>query len=279
MTGDIHYKRTAMPVSKVRKMNEGVKASISKTEAETDACIQIVSRSYVDMAMLQVMPDKTKYLQKEAKPHIAIMGEDLVYTLFYGNNASGVLGLGTRYSKLNGDKKRQIINFGGTANLTSVFIVKWDRDEVTGIYPQNTTAGISITAQSNVLVPDKENNTFLAHMTEYSQFFGLKVRDPRYVARLCNIPMDSILTDETARQKLFELLITTKNRIHHVSEGRVVMYMSPDLHNVLEVAAFTKTNTIVGYKDGMTSDTRILTFSGIPIRRNEFMLEPEVLVD
>ncbi|GHV58006.1 hypothetical protein FACS1894216_22640 [Synergistales bacterium] len=56
------------------------------------------------------------------------------------------------------------------------------------------------------------------------------------------------------------------------------MYMSPDLYTMMEIAAFRKTNTVVGYKEGIQSDTRLLTFSGVPIRRNDFQAEPESLV-
>jgi hypothetical protein len=190
-----------------------------------------------------------------------------------------VRGFASRYGKLTGDKKDQIINFGGTgSNLASVFIVKWDGREVTGILPKNAPGGLQKTILENQLMKDSKGNDFLAHVTYFSQFFGLKVRDERFVSRLCNINMNDLATDETARQKLFEDLIRAKNRIYHVTQGHVVMYMSPDVFTMLEIAAFQKTNTIVGYKDGLTADTRLLTFSGIPIRRNDFQSEPETQV-
>jgi hypothetical protein len=279
LTGDIHYKRTAMPSAHRRNINQGIKASVSKKEAETDTCIEIVSRSVVDMGELAIAPDAAAYLALEARPHIAVMGEQTVRTIFYGDDAAGVLGIRSRYNKLNGDKKRQIIDAGGTgANLTSVYIVKWAPEEVTGIYPKNTTMWLQTVILTNQLVPDKDNELFRAHITDYSQFVGFKLRDPRFVVRVCNIDMTDIATDKDARQALFRYLITAKNRIYHVSQGRVVMYMSPDLANIIELAAFEKENTVVGYKDGMTSDTRILTFSGIPIRKNDFQAEPEAKV-
>jgi hypothetical protein len=279
LTGDIHYKRTAMPSAHRRDINQGVKASISKKEAETDTCIEIVSRSIVDMKELAIAPDAAAYLALEDRPHIAVMGETVVRTIFNGDSAGGVLGLRTRFNKLTGDKERQVINAGGSgANLTSVYIVKWSPEEVTGIYPKNTTMGLQVQAFKDEFVPDKNGETFRAYITEYSQFIGLKLRNPRYVARVCNIDMGDITTDKDARQALFRHLITAKNRIYHVSQGRVVMYMSPDLANIIELAAFEKENTVVGYKDGMTSDTRILTFSGIPIRKNDFQAEPEAKV-
>jgi hypothetical protein len=279
LTGDIHYKRTVNPMAHRRNINQGIKASVSKKEAETDTCMQIASRSVIDMTELKIAPDAAAYLALEARPHIAVMGEQVVRTIFYGDDAGGVLGIRPRYNKLNGDKKRQIIDAGGTgANLTSVYIVKWAPEEVTGIYPKNTSMGLEIKTMTDQLVPDKDGELFTAHITDYSQFIGFKLRDERYIARVCNIDMDAIATDAAARQALFRNLITAKNRIYHVSQGRVVMYMCPDLANIIEIASFEKENTVVGYKDGLTSDTRILTFSGIPIRKNDFQAQAETKV-
>ena len=282
LTGEIHYKRTAMPSAQRRNINQGIKASVSKKEAETDACVEIAARSVVDMGELRIAPDPAAYLALEARPHIAAMGEDVVRVIFNGDDAGGVLGFRARYNKISNapkDRARQVIDAGGTGpGLTSVYIVKWSPEEVTGIYPKNTAMGLETTILTNQLVPDKDGEMFRAHVTDYSQFVGLKVRDTRYVARVCNIDMDALSADASARQALFRNLITAKNRIFHVSQGRVVMYMCPDLANIIELAAFEKENTVVGYKDGIMSDTRVLTFSGIPIRKNDFQAEPEAKV-
>jgi hypothetical protein len=277
LTGDVHFKREAMPSAEVRKINEGITSTISKKVAQTDTCIELASRSIVDMAELKLAPNASEYLALESKPHIAVLGEDFAANVFFGTDTSGVLGFATRYGQLNGPKKRQIIDAatGATGtNLSSIYIVKWDPDEVTGIYPKNSSAGLEMVPLANQLVPDKNGKLFRAHVTDYSWFVGLKVRDDRYAARVCNIDMDDVATDEAARQKLFEHLITVKNRVYHVTTGRVVIYVSPDLYSILEVAAFNKSNMALGYKD-VENDTRILTFSGIPIRKNDCQLAPE----
>jgi hypothetical protein len=279
LTGDIHFKRTVMPVAETRKLNQGVDPSISKKESQTDTCMEMASMSAVDLSELQLAPDPAAYLALEARPHIAVMGENVARTMFYGNDASGVIGLAARYGKLGGNKKEQIIDAGGTGNnLASVFFVKWDGREVTGIYPKNAPAGLQKIIFEKLLIEGKNGKSFPGHVTYFSQFFGLKVRDDRFVSRVCNIDMSALATDETARKKLFEYLIIAKNRIFHVTQGRVVMDVSPELFTMLEIAAFQKTNTIVGYKEGLANDTRLLTFSGIPIRRNDFMSEPETQV-
>ncbi|GHV34446.1 hypothetical protein FACS1894187_05000 [Synergistales bacterium] len=286
ITGDRHLTRAAMPHAVVRKINEGVAPSVSKTEAHTDTCIELASMSVVDVKEVELSPNPAQFLLSENRPHIAILGEDFAASVFYGKDSGGIMGFAARYGKLptNNTPKtspaNQVIDAGGTGtNLNSIYIVKWDAEEVTAIYPMNAKAGLQVVAQNNIHVPDKGDppKLFLAHVTNYSWFVGLKVRDYRYAARVANIDLDALLTDEALRQKLFEHMIRAKNKIHHVNQGRTVMYVSPDLYSWLEIAAFNKVNMALGYTD-ITSDRRILRFSGIPIKRNDCQTEPETAV-
>jgi hypothetical protein len=281
VTGDRHLVRTAKPRATIRKINEGIEATSSKTEAHVDSCVELTSRGIVDMAELKIAPEPAKFLLSENKPHIAVLGEDLCASLFYSNDPAGIVGFQARYNKLtNKVTSSQIVDAGGTgANLASIYFVKWDQEEVTGIYPRNATAGLSILTRENELIPDNGNpkKLFRAHVTDFSWFVGLKVRDHRYIARVCNIDMADLPTNDALRQKLFEYMILAKNKIHHVTQGRVVCYVNPELFSWLEVAAFNKSNMNLTYKD-IAADTRILTFSGIPIRRNDCQSEPETQV-
>jgi hypothetical protein len=256
LTGDRHLIRVGKPTVTERKINEGVEASASKTEAHQDTCVELASRGAVDMKELKLAPDPAKFLLSENKPHIAVLGEYLAEALFYGKNAVGIMGFASRYGTLTSP---QVVNAGGTdGTLSSIYFVKWDSDEVTGIYPKNSTVGLEVLTKENELVPDKNNKQFRAHVSDFTWTVGLKVRDHRYVSRVCNIDMAALATTEALRQKLFEYMIIAKNKIHHVTQGRVVCYVSPDLFSWLEVAAFNKANLALGYRD-VTSDTRILT--------------------
>ncbi|MBR0033434.1 MAG: hypothetical protein IJP96_04715 [Synergistaceae bacterium] len=269
LTGDIHFKRTAMPSAQIRRINQGFDSSKGGKEAVTDTCVEIVSRMTVDMRELDLAPSPENYLLSESKPHIEAINEDVVTSLFYGTDPEGIKGFATRLSKLS---HKQVVDAGGTGNnLASIYIIKWDNDEVTGIYPKNTKAGLEIYTKENEYVLDKDGKPFRAHITEWSWFVGLKVRDERYLARLCNIDRDALLTGSTAqaaRQELFNKMIIAKNKIHHVNEGRVVMYADPEIFSILEIAAFEKSNLALGYAD-VESDRRVLRFAGIPIKRND----------
>ena len=76
LTGDVFFKRSAKPRAQVRKINEGIEASASKTEAHTETCIELASRGIVDMSELKLAPNAGQYLLSENKPHIAVLGEE-----------------------------------------------------------------------------------------------------------------------------------------------------------------------------------------------------------
>ena len=275
LTGDRHMVRAAMPSATKRKINEGVEPSTSKTEPHEDTCIELTSRGVVDMRVLDITPDKAKLLLSENKPHIAVLGEDFADELFYGNDANGIRGFATRLGSL---KTPQVIDARGVGdNLASIYFIKWDSEEVTGIYPKNATAGLQVNNQANVYVAESKANptkTFRAHVSDYSWFVGLKLRDIRYVSRVANIDRDTIPNDEALQQKLFEQMIQAKNKIRHVSNGRVVCYVDPNMYSWLEVAAFKKSNLNLGYKE-IQGDMRMLSFAGIPIRQNDCQSKKE----
>ena len=222
------------------------------------------------MAELDLAPSPENYLLSESKGHIEVMNEDVVTNFFYGADPEGIRGIATRLNKLS---HSQVIDAGGKGNnLASIYIIKWDTNEITGIYPKNTKAGLEVFTKENEYVEDKDGKMYRAHITEWSWYVGLKVRDERYLARLCNIDRDALLADgdtsKEARQRLFNQMIITKNKLYHPYQGRVVMYADPEIFNILEIAAFEKGNNNLTYSD-IESDRRVLKFSGIPIKRND----------
>ena len=270
LTGDIHFKRTALPSAQIRRINQGFDSSKGAVEAVRETCVEIVSRMTVDMKELDLAPSPEKYLLSESKGHVSVMNDTLITDFFYGADPEGIKGIATRLNKLS---HKQVVNAGGTgSNLASIYIVKWDTDEVTGIYPKETKAGLDVFMKENELVPDKDGKTFLAHITMWSWFVGLKVRDERYIARLCNIDRDVLLGSgdaaKEARQDLFRKLILAQDKIYHVNDGRVVMYADPQIFSILKIAAFEKSNMALGYSD-IRDDRRVLSFAGIPIKRND----------
>ena len=276
LTGDIFFKRTAYPKAQKRRINQGFDNSKGAKEAMTETCEQIASRMTVDMTELDLAPSPEAYLLSESKPHIEVMNEMLINDFFYGSDPEGIKGIATRLGNLS---HKQVVDGGGTGNnLGSIYIIKWDTDEITGIYPKNTKAGLEVYTKENEYVPDKDGKMFRAHITEWLWYVGLKVRDERYIARLCNIDRDVLLGGTTAaknaRQDLFRKLIIAQEKIYHLNQGRVVMYADPSIFTILKIAAIEKDNMALGYSD-IRDDRRILSFQGIPIKKNDAQALPE----
>ena len=43
LTGDMHFKRTAMPTAQIRRINQGIDSSKGAKEAVVDTCVEIAS--------------------------------------------------------------------------------------------------------------------------------------------------------------------------------------------------------------------------------------------
>lgn len=268
VTGDISFIRATQPRPVKKKINQGIVATKSSKTPKQEVCVILNDRGIVDMDELKIAPSRDEYLLQENKAHIAGLGEGFAEMVLFDNDPEGITGLCYRYNKTSGPYKRQIIDAGGTGDaLQSVYFTVWDSDEFTGLLPRNTkTAGLEVVPQENVYIPDKDGRQLLCHVTEFKWFVGLKIRDHRYGARLCNIASD--ITDEV----LFEKFITAKNRLIKNRRRNAVAYLSPDLYNRFEVAAFRKTNANITYKEDIQNDTTIVSVAGIRLRENDCQL-------
>lgn len=276
ITGNTIYRRSSLPEVVIRKINEGVDSSKSTATPDTDTCVELYTRGDVDMTALELHDNPAAFIVSENKAFIAALGEACVEQFLYGNPNDGIVGISNRYGKLNsGMTKDQIIDFGGTSGeLQSVFIIKWDPTEVSGLYPKNTTAGIKTVTKINERIKAKNGKDMLAHSVDYKWRVGVKVRDYRYISRVCNIPN---VIDASTLDVIFRNLIIAKNRVHNVDKGKVVMYMSPDLYDIVEIAADEKKNMSLGYKD-LEQNVRLLHYKGIPIRKNDCQKKPEARI-
>ena len=278
LTGDVNFTRTTKPQGQKRKINQGIRSSVSKTTPNTDTCVEFASRSEVDKRKLKNFTngsaEANRYLLSESKAHIATLGEMLIEDIMYGDDPEGIKGFVSRYNALSGQTGEQVFDCGGTGNdLTSIWVVRWDPDEVTGIYPKYSKAGLDMES-SEELVKDKDGLEFRAIVSDFYWLAGLKVRDWRYVTRVANIKMSDLMTDAAMLNKIMDLMIYAKNKVYHPYNGRTVFYVNPLLYSAIEVAAKNKTNMALGYRD-IEGRMSLVTYSGIPIRKNDSQVKPE----
>lgn len=232
-----HYhkdtKRTYVPKGQIRQFDKGVGNVASKTEPVNFPLMMIENYSEVDKAKADSAPNPEALRMDEAKAIIEGMSQTFADSVFYGNNKTNpdeCDGLATICGKLGGT----VIDAGGTGpDLTSIYIVQWDRSSVRGIYPRGSkTAGVTRDNLGEQTLLDENGKKYQGYRDHFQCHFGLGITDARRLARIANIPT-------TGAKDLHKLIINALNKMKQ--RGRdAVIYANATVMNYLDLEALEK---------------------------------------
>jgi hypothetical protein len=145
-TGHRSTIRTGLPTPIWRQLYQGVPPSKSTRAQVDDACGMLEARSEVDKDLALLNNDVGAFRLSEAQAFLEAMNQAMAETLIYGNSAVNperFTGLAARYSSLSAGNGANIIDGGGTGtDNTSVWLVVWGENTITGIYPKGSQAGL-----------------------------------------------------------------------------------------------------------------------------------------
>lgn len=261
--------RTGIPTPTWRLLNYGVKPDNSETAQITDTCGMLEIYSQVDKKLADLNGNTNEFLLSESVAFLDGMNQELSKTLFYGNTKeypAKFTGFAPRYSTLVREEQEKedtsdyTINAGGTGNnCTSIWLVVWG-DDVHGIFPKGSKAGIGQTNKGQVTVQDGKGGEYEAYKTHYSWDSGLTVRDFRQVARICNID-----TTNLKSMDLVGCLVEAVERINSLTSGKPVLYMNKTIRTALR-QEIRKTNNVHLNLDTVEGK-RVLFFDEVPVRR------------
>ena len=274
--------RTGLPTVYWRLLNRGVPTSKSRTAQVDEAVGMLEARSEVDVDLASLNGNTTEFRLSEGKAFLEAMNQEMASTLFYGNSTTDpeeFNGLSVRYSSLSAGNAQNILSAGDVVggDATSMWLVVWSPETVTGIYPKGSIAGLTHEDLGVGDAFDGDNNRFRAWMDLWKWKCGVTVRDWRYAVRICNIDT-SALNDDTAGTvvKMQELMIRAMHRIPNLGMGRPVFYCNRDVRQALDLQALSKasnTLTIDNY------DGRLITsFRGVPVKTVDSLLASESTV-
>ena len=136
--------RMGLPAVYWRRLYRGTPVSKSHVTTVKDPVGMLEARSVIDAKLLEIHQSQAKaYRMSESKAFMEGMRQELATAIFYGNikgNPDGIHGLDPRYAYKDAP---HVIDAGGTgANCTSIFGVVWGENEVTGIFPKDSQAGL-----------------------------------------------------------------------------------------------------------------------------------------
>ena len=270
--------RAGLPDVAWRQLNAGVARSKSEVVQITDTPGILAAYSEVDKDLADMSGNKAQFRMNESKAFIESMGQEFASTLFYGNTDTDpekFLGLAPRYSSLSAGNSDMIINEGDSSNLTSIFLVHWDPNEVFGIYPKGTMAGLHNEDLGQKTLEDSAGNQFEGYRSYFTWKCGLCVRNWQNVVRIANIDSTQLTADASTGPNLINLMSQAVERIKSTN-GRTAFYCSRTIREYLRLQATNKANVQLSIEKfyGRT----VPAFDGLPIRKTDAITTTETAV-
>ena len=293
-TGHKGVVRTGLPTVQLRSFYRGVKVSKSGRATIEDVCAMAEGRNEIDKDLADLNGNTAAFRLSEGLAFIEAMNQTFAQQLVYGDtsiNPDGVLGLAPRYNSLSATNAQNIIDAGGTgSDNTSVWLIVWGENTVTGIYPKGSQAGLQQQDLGEIDAFDENNDRFRAYAELWKWKFGLHVKDWRYAVRIANIDV-SDLTSQTGTQAitaatwLNKLMIKALARIPSMGMGTATFMASRTVKEMLSVAALDKSQNALSFTQGVNQYGTVAPGSvagqgtGIQGGQLQFMGVPVLTVD
>lgn len=287
-TGHKGTVRTGLPTAVWRQMYQGVPPSKSVRAKVEDACGMLETRSEVDKDIAELNGNTSAFRLSEAQAFVEAMNQTMAETLIYGNtvaNPERFTGLAPRYSAISGAANAQnIVDAGGTgSDNTSIWLVVWGTNTITGIYPKGTKAGLQHEDLGLIDAFDGNNQRFRAYADWWQWKCGVHLKDWRYVVRIANIDVSALVADSGAAD-LVKLMVRAMARIPFPGMGTPVFYANRTVKEMLSIQALNKSQNALSIQEalrqfgGVEVSLKELRFLGYPVRTVDRILTTEARV-
>lgn len=295
-TGHKSTIRTGLPTAIWRQMYQGVPASKSVRAQVEDACGMLETRAELDVEVAGLNGNDKTFRLSEAQAFLEAMNQQMASTMFYGDtsvNPERFMGLAPRFSAISGATNGQnIIDAGGTgSDNTSIWLVVWGKNTVSGIFPKGSIAGLQHKDLGEIDAFDANNNRYRAFADHWKWKTGLTVKDWRYVVRIANVDVTDLVGQtgsqaSTASTAIIKLMTRAMARIPFMGMGTPVFYATRTVKEMLSVAAIDKSNAALAIQPAANQFGNVAPgyvqkqteFFGIPIRTVDQLLTTEARI-
>jgi hypothetical protein len=280
-TGHKTTVRSGLPSSTWRKLNYGVQPSKSTTVQITDTAGMLEAYAEVDKALADLNGNTASFRLSEDRAFLESMNQTMASTLFYGDTGTDpekFMGLGPRYNSLSAESGDNIIVGGGSgSDNTSIWLVCWGPNTCHGIYPKGSQAGLKHQDLGEVTLEDAASGKYQGYRTHYKWDIGMSLRDWRYVVRIPNIDVSNLTKDASGSSAaLVDLMVQAVEKLPNVNLGRCVFYGNRTISSILRRQITNTSNVRLSMDE--VAGKRVMSFDGIPFRRNDAILNTEAAV-
>ncbi len=272
--------RTGLPEVYWRRLYQGIPYSKSQWTQVKEPCSMMESRMMIDEAESNLYGDNaSRFIDGESVAFAEAMRQKAVRTLFYGNsdvNPDEFKGLAMRYPAKDAPN---VIDAGGTGDVTSAWLISWGERSIHGIYPKGSRGGFEHKDLGIQTVEDSEGRHYEAIVNRYQWSLGLALRDWRSCVRIANIPVNMLnkRKGEEGFVDLQQLFITGKNMMPEVLRQKAVWYGNEDLMAAIELQSTDAGNVHLVYGEAFKSEGMPLIF-GRPLRQCDAILSTETAI-
>jgi hypothetical protein len=283
-TGHRTTVRTGIPAPTWRKAYGGVQPSRSTTVQVTDNCGMLENYAEVDRALADLNGNTVEFRLSEDRPILEGISQEVAKTLFYGNEGTlpeTFTGLAPRFNALSPSVSQSadnVLDAGGSANRTSVWLIVWGEQSIHGIYPKASEAGLYTKDLGEVTIEnaDGAGGRMQAYRSHYKWDCGLSVRDWRYVVRIANIDVTTLTKDAASGADLIDLVAQALERVPSLAAGRPAIYCNRTVKSFLRRQQKNAKNVQISM-DRVTG-RRVMMFDEVPVRRCDAILSNETAV-
>ena len=284
LTGHRDAVRTVLPEPSYRAINEGVPITKGASTQIEETCAMLEDFSQADRELAILSGNVNGFRIKQATPHIQGFAHKLSRDIFYGNvaaNAKSFTGLAPRYNSLStavSQTANNVINAGGTGTgLRSIWLIGWQEDAITGLYPKNTVGGLKHEDATNAAgsggdgIPpaavlfDASGNPYMGYRDHWTWRCGLMVKDWRAAVRICNVDLDLLTKNPDSGQDILDLMVQALENIQAPSGARLVFYMPKIIRSFLRRQLLTRKGAFLSWDE--MAGKRVLMFGEAPIKR------------
>lgn len=279
--------RTGLPTAAFRLLNNGITPSKSRTAQIDEACGILEAWSEVDVALAKLNGNEAAFRLSEAQAFIEAMNNAMSTALFYGNaaiNPEQFTGLAPRYSAISGAANgSNVVDGGGTSGtMSSVWLVSWGSQTCHGIFPKGSMAGLQHEDHGEqTILTGSSGGIGTARMRAYQDQWiwnaGVALKDWRYVSRLANIDIPSLVNQSNATD-LVKGMIKQTHRMPFIKLGKPVFYMNRTAFEFLDIQRRDAVEVGGQLSYEVVDGQRIPYFRGIPVRICDALIQTETQV-
>lgn len=269
------------------QLYKGVPNSKAKFQSVVDTTGVIEAACEVDERLLDYAAkpeDKANIRFEHSMSFIEAMAQEAARAIFYHDSSvdpSKPMGFAPRFNQLTGaDVSKQIISAGGTGNdLTSIWLITWDRMGSHLLHLPTVKAGLERIDRGSVPAKDAAGNTFFVLREDFKWNIGLSVRNWQYVVRICNIDTSTLTNDAATGADIIELMTKAyyRHKGRRVAMGRTYWYLNTDILMYLDFQARNQKdkNLFLTFREQGPNAKEVLFFRGIPIRESDCLINGE----